>query len=99
MAHADLAPIHHPVSDLFPQPRTPAEWDRYQLTDDQVAFFHEYGYLKGVRVLDEKQVDVLRKELAEIADPKHPGHHLFYEFHSNESKDANRVLFHCLGHW
>ena len=69
------------------------------LTEEQVAFFHEQGYLKGIRVLNDEQIDVLRKELAEIADPKHPGHDLFYEFHSNESNDPNKVLFHALGHW
>jgi ectoine hydroxylase-related dioxygenase (phytanoyl-CoA dioxygenase family) len=26
-------------------------------------------------------------------------HHLFYEFHSNESANPNAVLFHSLGHW
>ncbi|HXB45399.1 MAG TPA: phytanoyl-CoA dioxygenase family protein, partial [Puia sp.] len=29
----------------------------------------------------------------------HPGHELFYEFNSNESADANKVLFHALGAW
>jgi ectoine hydroxylase-related dioxygenase (phytanoyl-CoA dioxygenase family) len=32
-------------------------------------------------------------------DPSHPGHHLFYEYHSNESKDPNTVIFHALGAW
>lgn len=95
----DLAQHHQSVSNLFPQPKTKADWDQYRLTDDQVAFFHEFGYLQGIRALNDEQVDVLRNELAEIADPKHPGHSLFYEFHSNESNDPNKVLFHCLGHW
>lgn len=95
----DLAEQHHPVSKLFPQPGSAGEWERYRLSDDQVAFFHEHGYLKGIRALNDEQVDALRKELAEIADPKHPGHRLFYEFHSNESTDPNKVLFHALGHW
>ena len=99
MAYPDLARHHAPVGTLFPQPRSAAEWGKYQLTRDQVDFFHEHGYLKGVRVLTDEQVDALRKELVAIADPKHPGHELFYEFHSNESADPNKVLFHCLGHW
>jgi ectoine hydroxylase-related dioxygenase (phytanoyl-CoA dioxygenase family) len=44
-------------------------------------------------------VERIRKELAEIADPKHPGHKLFYEFHSNESTDPSTILFHALGAW
>ena len=98
-AYRDLAQQHRPVSKLFPQPGSASEWERFRLKDEQVAFFHEQGYLKGIRVLTDEQIDVLRKELAEIADPRHPGHDLFYEFHSNESNDPNKVLFHALGHW
>ncbi len=29
----------------------------------------------------------------------HPANHLFHEYHSNESKDPNAVLFHALGAW
>jgi ectoine hydroxylase-related dioxygenase (phytanoyl-CoA dioxygenase family) len=50
-------------------------------------------------MLDEKQIEQIQKELAEIADPKHPGHKLFYEFHSNESTDPGTILFHALGAW
>ncbi len=99
MSPPDLADRHNPISNLFQQPATSKQWEQYELSQDQVDFFHEYGYLKGIRVLTDKQIDALRKELVEIADPKHPGHHLFYEFHSNESADPDRVLFHCLGHW
>jgi ectoine hydroxylase-related dioxygenase (phytanoyl-CoA dioxygenase family) len=99
MNHPDLALQHHPVSNLFPQPKNRQEWDRYRLHPEQVDFFRENGYLSGIRVLSDEQVAALRKELAEIVDPKHPGHALFYEFHSNESADPNKVLFHALGHW
>lgn len=98
-SYLDLAERHQPVSSLFPQLASTGDWERYRLSDDQVDFFHEQGYLKGIRVLNDEQIDALRKELQEIADPKHPGHHLFYEFHSNESNDPNKVLFHALGHW
>jgi ectoine hydroxylase-related dioxygenase (phytanoyl-CoA dioxygenase family) len=32
-------------------------------------------------------------------DPNHPGHPLFYEFHSNESGNPDTILFHSPGHW
>jgi ectoine hydroxylase-related dioxygenase (phytanoyl-CoA dioxygenase family) len=95
----DLSLVHHPVGSLFPQPHTPADWAALRLTDDQVRFFHENGYLAGVRMLDDDQVETLRAELAELADPHHPGHALFYEFHSNESADPTAILFHALGAW
>jgi len=44
-------------------------------------------------------VETLRKELTDLADPKHPGHELFYEYHSNESTDPDHILFHALGAW
>jgi ectoine hydroxylase-related dioxygenase (phytanoyl-CoA dioxygenase family) len=95
----DLANQHQAISDIFKMPESKEEWDQYRLSDDQVAHFHEFGYVSGIKLLEDPQIDVLRKELAEIVDPKHPAHELFYEFHSNESEDSNSVLFHSLGHW
>ncbi len=95
----DLSNYHHSVSDMFERPKTSGEWEKYRLTDEQVAHFHEYGHLSGIKLLEEWQVDKLKDELAEIADPDHPAHNLFYEFNSNESEDPDSVLFHSLGHW
>ncbi len=96
---ADLAERHELVSDLFSLPKTPEQWEPYRLSDEQVASFHERGYLAGVRVLSEAQVDRLREELHELTKPAHPGRRLFYEYHSNESVDRSKVLFHALGAW
>jgi ectoine hydroxylase-related dioxygenase (phytanoyl-CoA dioxygenase family) len=95
----DLSTVHQLVSDLFRWPSSAAEWKQYELSDEQVAFFRQNGYLAGVKLLDEHQVEKLREELAEVADPKHPRHELFYEFHSNESTDPSTILFHALGAW
>ena len=95
----DLADRHSPVSEMFQQPKTAEEWEQYKLSDEQLAHFHEFGYVSGIKLLEEWQVDALNNELAEIIDPDHPAHDLFYEFHSNESQDPNSVLFHSLGHW
>lgn len=95
----DFASEHQPVSQLFRQPQNPEEWEKYKLTEEQVAFFHENGYLSNIKLLEEWQVDQLNEELAAITEPSHPGNSLFYEFHSNESSDPNAVLFHSLGHW
>jgi ectoine hydroxylase-related dioxygenase (phytanoyl-CoA dioxygenase family) len=95
----DLSLRHDLVSDLLALPRSAAEWQRYRLDDEQVHFFHENGYLSGIRILSDEQVERLRSELHELFDPKHPGNDLFHEFHSNESHDPSRVLFHALGAW
>lgn len=96
---ADLAERHELVGDLFSIPQTAGEWERFRLTPEQVAFYHEHGYLKEVRILSDEQVEALRGELQALFDPQHPQNHLFYEYHSNESADASRVLFHALGAW
>jgi ectoine hydroxylase-related dioxygenase (phytanoyl-CoA dioxygenase family) len=95
----DLSSRHELIGDVFSLPNSRDEWQQYRLTDDQVAFYRENGYLKGVRVLSDQQVEALRDELAEFFDPKHPGHELWYEYHSNESNRPDTVLFHALGAW
>lgn len=95
----DLSAIHHLATDLFKWPETKTGWDQYKLSREQVDFFQENGFLAGVRMLDEQQVDRLQNELAELSDIHHPGHDLFYEFHSNESSDPSTILFHALGAW
>ena len=95
----DLAERHEMVSTLFKWPKKKEDWDEYRLSDEQVAHFHEYGYISGIKLLNDNQVEVLRNDLTEIMNANHPAHDLFYEFHNNESKDSNAVLFHSLGHW
>jgi ectoine hydroxylase-related dioxygenase (phytanoyl-CoA dioxygenase family) len=94
----DLSIHHRPVGTLLSQPLH-KDRDSFRLGEDQINFFHEQGYIGGVRVLTDEQVETLRNELTDLADPKHPGHELFYEYHSNESTDPDHVLFHALGAW
>lgn len=96
---ADLSSRHGPVGSFVKLPQNQADRDAYRLTDEQVQFFHENGYLKGIRILSDGQVDTLRDELQGLFDPRHPGNGLFHEFHTNESPDPTRVLFHALGAW
>lgn len=92
----DLAAIHEPISDLLPARENP---EQYRLSDDQIAFFRENGYVAGIRILNDEQVERLRAELEEFFDPGHEGRELWYEYHTNESGDPNNVLFHALGAW
>lgn len=95
----DLSTYHHPVSDLVAWPADAREWNHYRLSDGQIEFYKSNGYLAGIRMLSDEQVDVLRAELAKLIDPAHPNHELFYEYHSNEATDPSKVLFHALGAW
>jgi ectoine hydroxylase-related dioxygenase (phytanoyl-CoA dioxygenase family) len=96
---SDLSLHHRPVTQLFPQPGTPAQWEALKLTEDQVSFYRERGYLPGVRILDDPQIEALRAELEIMFKPDHDGRELWYEYHSNESGDPGNVLFHALGAW
>jgi ectoine hydroxylase-related dioxygenase (phytanoyl-CoA dioxygenase family) len=90
----DLSKYHSPVGDLLQLHR-----EGNKLSDEQVEFYRNNGYVAGIQVLSSEQVEVLRAELDELTDPSHPANSLFYEFHSNESSDPNNVLFHALGAW
>ncbi len=94
----DYSHYHQPVSNVFPEP-TAENRERFRLNDDQVAFFRENGYVSGIRILDDAQIEVLRSELERFFDPHHEGSEFWYEYHVNESGDPNNVLFHALGAW
>ena len=99
MAVKDLSSIHHLVNDLFEWPKSKEEWDSYKLSEEQINFFEENGYLAGIPMVNEKQITLLRKDLESLTDKNHPGNALFYEFNSNESPDPLTILFHSLGAW
>ena len=95
----DLSNHHELISTMFPKLSAKEIWKKYKLTDEQVAFFNEYGYLSNIKILEDVQIEQLRKELKELTDPSHPKNDLFYEFHSNQSENAETAIFHSLGHW
>ena len=95
----DLSEYQKPLTDLFPAPESVGDWEACRLTGEQVEFYEENGYVAGVRVLSDAQVEALRAELSELMNPSDERRGLWYEFHSNESLDPKRVLFHALGAW
>lgn len=95
----DLSTEHQPLGELFSLPQTVEAWQQYCLSDQQVEFYRENGYLAGVQILDDTQVETLRAELETFFEPSHPGRELWYEYHTNESADPGTVLFHALGAW
>ncbi len=97
--YEDLSRQHQLAGNIFCLPSTSEDCRPYRLSSEQVDFYSENGYVAGVRILSEEQVEALLNEVTAIMDPAHPAHSLFYEFHSNESPDPARVLFHALGAW
>jgi ectoine hydroxylase-related dioxygenase (phytanoyl-CoA dioxygenase family) len=95
----DLSTHHQPIGNLLKPPESAADWDRFRLSGEQIEFYKTNGYLADVRLLKDDQVEVLRAELDQLTDPTGPGNQLFYEYHSNESTDPSKTLFHALGAW
>jgi ectoine hydroxylase-related dioxygenase (phytanoyl-CoA dioxygenase family) len=95
----DLSNFAYLVSDMFHWPESTEEWGKYKLSDEQVDFFNQNGYLSGIKLLEEWQVDQLNEQLPKVMDIENPNHDLLYEFHSNESTDPGKIVFHALGHW
>jgi ectoine hydroxylase-related dioxygenase (phytanoyl-CoA dioxygenase family) len=95
----DLSVYAEPIGGLFQHQLEAEQRERLRLNQTQIDFYHENGYLAGIRLLDESQVEILRDELATLVQPDHEGNDLWYEYNSNESKDPGKVLFHALGAW
>lgn len=95
----DLSACHAPVGHLLSSINPDEPVGRWRITQQQVDFFHTHGYLAGVRLLTDAQVDELREELHDFFRPDHAGNELWYEYHTNESPDPSSVLFHALGAW
>ena len=95
----DFSELHTPTGALGSLPAHKQDWQRYCLSENQVEAFHHDGFLAGVQVLDDHQVEALYTELAGLMEPSHPSHALFHEYHSNESSNPDTILFHALGAW
>jgi ectoine hydroxylase-related dioxygenase (phytanoyl-CoA dioxygenase family) len=95
----DLALEHQPVGSLFPKLDTPSIWEKHRLSSEAISEFEERGYVAGIQLCNDQQVEALREAITRLVDPAHPGHALFHEFHSNESANPDTVLFHALGAW
>src|SRR5574339_282754 len=95
----DLADFSHPVTNIFEQPANATDWEQYVLSEEQIRFFEENGYLKGIKILTEEQVELLNTELVKLQSVTGAEKDLFYHYESNESEDPNKVLFHAIGAW
>ena len=91
----DYSTENAPVSNLFDSDDSAI----VQLTPAQIESFHKDGFVSGLRVLNDAQVDHLLGELESFFEADHDGSELWHEYHTNESTDPNKVLFHALGAW
>ena len=92
----DLSGIHQPIGFNLPDLR---QQDLFSISDEQVAFFDENGYLADITILDDSYVEMLCEDLERLMGPEFVGDPRFYEYHRNEATSGNAVLFHALGAW
>jgi Phytanoyl-CoA dioxygenase (PhyH) len=95
----DLADYDHPIANLFVQPKSAKEWEQYMLTQEQIDSYTKEGFVRGIKVLTDEQVDRLNVELKKLQSLNDEEKKLFYHYESNESEDPTKVLFHALGAW
>src|SRR6185436_20478278 len=79
---ADLSQHHAPLLDLFPRATERAD---LRLTESQIRFFQQNGYLTGIPMLDARQLEALRSEVDRIAEAPDADLGLLYEHNRNES--------------
>lgn len=94
-AYEDLSVVHEPIGTLFRQEDKEGCW----LEQSQIDAYRRDGFVPGIRILNERQLQAIRTELAEFLEPNHAGREFWYEYHRNESADPSKVLFHALGAW
>ena len=96
----DLTYVHKLAGKLFPQPKTTKEWSKYALSQEQCDQFHVDGFLPGIKVANEEQVETLRQELELLYDRDHPDFAKWYAFDCDcPTEDPRDNLFHSLGAW
>ena len=95
----DLGFYQKQITNIFSEPNSSKEWESYKLSDKQIKFYLDNGYIYNVKILNKNQLEILRNQLNEMLDPDHSGREYFYEYHINEATDKNQILFHALGAW
>lgn len=65
----DLSIYHQPITDIFPHPENS---DEFSLSEEQIEFFHENGYLAGIKMLSDGQIEILRGELDDLMKSEKP---------------------------
>ncbi|MFO0179196.1 MAG: phytanoyl-CoA dioxygenase family protein, partial [Planctomyces sp.] len=83
----DLSLQHGPISGLFPRAVDEAAREVWRLSEEQLSFFDQHGYMAGPRLLEGVLIEQLRAELSLMTQPGHPGQEFWYEYHSNESRE------------
>ena len=95
----ELQKVHGYVADGFPKVESARHLARYELRPEQVASYHERGYLAGVRTLEPGQVAELVERLERIRRGLDRCAGRLYEVEAAYLERPDEVVFHFLGAW
>ncbi|MCC6489409.1 MAG: phytanoyl-CoA dioxygenase family protein [Candidatus Hydrogenedentes bacterium] len=91
--------IHRMAGTLFASQAEAGGASKFRLTDAQVAEYRERGFVKGPRVLNERQIEVLREGLERIRTGENERLPELYEIDDAWKKAPEKSVFHFLGAW
>lgn len=91
--------IHKMAGTLFASLGEVGGAAKFRLTDAQVAEYRERGFVKGPRVLDQRQIEVLRAGLERIRTGENERLPELYEIDDAWKKAPEKSVFHFLGAW
>jgi len=95
----DYKQIHRIVGDLFAPLKSEADRSKCMISQDDVASFHEKGFLRGPRILDNQQIEKLRAALEEMRTGHNPRMKELYEIDAAYLAAPEKHVFHFLGAW
>jgi hypothetical protein len=91
--------IHHYLTSGFPRIDSEEERRRYELPEEQVRIYRENGFIAGVPILQQPQVEELSLRLETIRNGLDSHAERLYEVEADWQKRPDEVVFHFLGAW
>lgn len=97
--HEPYRLIHGMAGSTFRPLADRAEATRFKLSDQDVLQFRERGFVRGPRVLDDRQLDILRAALERIRTGENERLGELYEVDEAWKSAPEQNVFHFLGAW
>ena len=91
--------VHRMVGDLFAPVLDAGQRRERLLAPESVAEFRQRGFVKGPRVLDNRQIEALRDGLERIRRGTNPRLGELYEVDDDYVRAPEQNVFHFLGAW
>ena len=86
----DLSLQHGPISDLFPRAVDEAAREVWRLSEEQLSFFDQHGYVAGPRLLEGVQIEQLGAEPLLLIQHGQPGRDVRSQASAKEAREQGR---------